>query len=515
MVKILWIDDEIDLLKPYILFLEAKGYEVIPVIDGNEALDELSCRQVDIVFLDENMPGLTGMEVLNMVKNRYPALPVIMITKSEEEHIMEQAIGSKISDYLIKPVNPNQILLTLKKHLDAKRLESEQSTIGYMQEFRQIGMRLMDRLDFNEWADVYKKLTYWEIELADSNDANIFEILKQQKSEANLQFSKYYEQNYIDWIHSGKEDAPLLSHRLLAEKVFPHLKEDKPTFLIVIDNFRFDQWKALQPMIEPLLRVESEELYYSILPTTTQFARNALFAGLMPYDIKRTYPDLWIDEDEEGNKNQNEHVFLQKQLARHNFNIKTTYHKVLNATYGKRMIDNLPNLMQNKLNVIVYNFIDMLSHARTESDLVRELAEDENAYRSVTRTWFSHSPLLEVLKFLSTKDVNVFITTDHGSVKVNKPVKVKATKEASVNLRYKVGRLLEYNEKEVFAVAKPEDILLPRLNILSPYIFAKANDFFAYPNNYNYYVQYYKNTFQHGGISMEEVLVPFIHLMRK
>lgn len=515
MVKILWIDDEIDLLKPYILFLEAKGYEVIPVIDGNEALDELSCRQVDIVFLDENMPGLTGMEVLNMVKNRYPALPVIMITKSEEEHIMEQAIGSKISDYLIKPVNPNQILLTLKKHLDAKRLESEQSTIGYMQEFRQIGMRLMDRLDFNEWADVYKKLTYWEIELADSNDANIFEILKQQKSEANLQFSKYYEQNYIDWIHSGKEDAPLLSHRLLAEKVFPHLKEDKPTFLIVIDNFRFDQWKALQPMIEPLLRVESEELYYSILPTTTQFARNALFAGLMPYDIKRTYPDLWIDEDEEGNKNQNEHVFLQKQLARHNFNIKTTYHKVLNATYGKRMIDNLPNLMQNKLNVIVYNFIDMLSHARTESDLVRELAEDENAYRSVTRTWFSHSPLLEVLKFLSTKDVNVFITTDHGSVKVNKPVKIKATKEASVNLRYKVGRLLEYNEKEVFAVAKPEDILLPRLNILSPYIFAKANDFFAYPNNYNYYVQYYKNTFQHGGISMEEVLVPFIHLMRK
>lgn len=515
MVKILWIDDEIDLLKPYVLFLEAKGYEVIPVIDGNEALDVLSCRQVDIVFLDENMPGLTGMEVLNMVKNRYPALPVIMITKSEEEHIMEQAIGSKISDYLIKPVNPNQILLTLKKHLDAKRLESEQSTIGYMQEFRQIGMRLMDRLDFNEWADVYKKLTYWEIELADSNDANIFEILKQQKSEANLQFSKYYEQNYIDWIHSGKEDAPLLSHRLLAEKVFPHLKEDKPTFLIVIDNFRFDQWKALQPMIEPLLRVESEELYYSILPTTTQFARNALFAGLMPYDIKRTYPDLWIDEDEEGNKNQNEHVFLQKQLARHNFNIKTTYHKVLNATYGKRMIDNLPNLMQNKLNVIVYNFIDMLSHARTESDLVRELAEDENAYRSVTRTWFSHSPLLEVLKFLSTKDVNVFITTDHGSVKVNKPVKVKATKEASVNLRYKVGRLLEYNEKEVFAVAKPEDILLPRLNILSPYIFAKANDFFAYPNNYNYYVQYYKNTFQHGGISMEEVLVPFIHLMRK
>ncbi len=515
MINILWVDDEIDLLKPYVLFLEAKGYGVTAAIDGNEALDVLESKQVDIVFLDENMPGLTGLEVLNMIKNRYPALPVIMITKSEEEHIMEQAIGSKISDYLIKPVNPNQILLTLKKHLETKRLVSEQSTMNYRQEFNQIGLRLMENLDYEDWVDIYRKLVYWELELSDSNDTSIFEILKQQKTEANIQFSKYYEKNYIDWIKKGGDDSPLLSHRLLKTKVFPKLAEDKPTFLIVIDNFRFDQWKALQPMIEEWLRVEREDIYYSIIPTTTQYARNSIFAGLMPYDIKRTYPDLWIDEDEDGHKNNNEHTFLQKHLARHNINVKTTYHKVLNVTYGKRMIDNLPNLMQNKLNVIVYNFIDMLSHARTDSDLVRELAEDENAYRSVTRTWFAHSPLLEVLKFLSTKDANVFITTDHGSVRVSKPIKIKATKEASVNLRYKVGRLIEYNAKDVFAVPKPEDIFLPRLNILSPYIFAKANDFFAYPNNYNHYVQYYKNTFQHGGISMEEVLIPFIQLGKK
>lgn len=515
MVNILWVDDEIDLLKPYILFLETKGYSITAAIDGNEALEVLADKPIDIMFLDENMPGLTGLEVLNMVKNRYPALPIIMITKSEEEHIMEQAIGSKISDYLIKPVNPNQILLTLKKHLDTKRLVSEQSTMNYQQEFRNIGLQLVGNMDSEEWIELYKKLVYWELELSESEDTSIFEILKQQKIEANVQFSKYYEKNYQNWIRKESGNEPLLSHRLLSDKVFPHLKEDKPTFLIVIDNFRFDQWKALQPMVEEYLRVEKEDLYYSIIPTTTQYARNALFAGLMPYDIKRVYPDLWIDEDEQGNKNQNEHLFLQKQLARHNMDVKTTYHKVLNVQYGKKMIDNLPNLMQNKLNVIVYNFIDMLSHARTESDLVRELAEDENAYRGVTRTWFAHSPLLEVLKFLSNKDVNVFITTDHGSVRVARPIKIKATKEASVNLRYKVGRLLDYNPKEVFAVAKPEDILLPRLNILSPYIFAKANDFFAYPNNYNHYVQYYKNTFQHGGISMEEVLIPFIHLKNK
>lgn len=515
MVNILWVDDEIDLLKPYILFLEAKGYSIIPAIDGNEAMEALVAKSVDIVFLDENMPGLTGLEVLNMIKNKYPVLPVIMITKSEEEHIMEQAIGSKISDYLIKPVNPNQILLTLKKHLDTKRLVSEQSTMNYQQEFRQIGLRLMEGMDSNEWIDIYKKLVYWEIELSDSNDVSIFEILKQQKTEANLQFSKFYERNYLQWIKMPDTTTPLMSHRLLEEKVFPALKEDKPSFLIIIDNFRFDQWKALQPAIEEYLRVEQEDMYYSIIPTTTQFARNAIFAGMMPYDIKKTYPNLWLDEDEEGNKNQNEYQFLQKQLAKHGFDIRTTYHKVLNLTYGKRMIDNLPNLMQNKLNVIVYNFIDMLSHARTDSDLVRELAEDEKAYRGVTQTWFSHSPLFDVLKFLSAKDVNIFITTDHGSVRVNRPIKIKATREASVNLRYKVGRFLDYNEKEVFAVNKPEDILLPRLNILSPYIFAKANDFFAYPNNYNHYVQYYKNTFQHGGISMEEVLIPFIHLTKK
>jgi CheY-like chemotaxis protein len=513
-ISILWADDEIDLLKPHILFLEDKGYEVVPVTSGDEALDELAERPFDLVFLDENMPGISGLNTLQEIKNKYPLLPVIMITKSEEEHIMNEALGSKISDYLIKPVNPNQILLSVKKHTEGRRLISEKSTHQYQQQFRDISMQLSGRLGTADWVDLYRKLVYWDLELAETDDPDIHSIFLSQKEEADNLFCRFYERNYQDWL-GGRGEKPLMSPTIFKEKLFPLLQDDKPTFLIVIDNFRYDQWRYLQPTIEQHLRTDSDNIFYSILPTTTQFARNAMFSGLMPMEIRDKYPQYWVDEDEEGYKNQYEDALLGELLHRHGFNIKRSYNKVLNASYGNKVIESLPNLMQNRLNVVVYNFIDMLSHARTDSNIVRELANDERAYRSVTLSWLEHSPLMELITRLGEQDVNVVITTDHGSVRVSNPVRMKGDRDVSVNLRYKTGRLMDYNPKDVYEIKDPAVIHLPRLHVSSHYIFARAGDFFAYPNNYNQYVAYYANTFQHGGISMEETLIPFIVLKSK
>jgi len=511
-IKILWADDEIDLLKPHILFLEEKGYKVLSTQSGDDALDILDEERVDIVFLDENMPGLSGLETLEIMKNKFPSIPVIMITKSEEEYIMEEAIGSKISDYLIKPVNPKQILLSLKKNLDTSRLQSERATSKYQQEFREIGMMLGDDLDSTEWIDLYKKLVYWELELEKSKESGMDEVFLMQKTEANVQFGKFIERNYTYWLEHP-EEAPTMSHNLFKKHVIPEIIEgEKSVFFIVLDNLRYDQWKIIRPLLTDDFWIDDESIFYSILPTTTQYSRNAIFAGMMPSEIERRYADKWINDEEEGGRNMHEEFFLGEQLKRNGLDIKFSYNKVLNVSYGNKVLREVPGMFNNPLNVIVYNFVDMLSHARTDTQIVKELANDEAAYRTIVKSWLEHSTLLNVLKEISARGGKVVISTDHGSIRVKEPSKIVGDKDVNPNLRYKQGKSLSYQEKDVLAIKNPDDAHLPKVNVSQSYVFAKDDKFFAYPNNYNHYVKYYKDTFQHGGISLEEMLIPVIKL---
>ncbi len=515
-IKVLWADDEIDRLKPQILFLEKKGYEVVAVTNGYDAIEKCQEAKPDVVFLDESMPGISGLETLTKIKEINANLPIVMITKNEEENIMEEAIGAQITDYLIKPVNPNQILLTLKKIIDKKGLVSEATASAYQQEFNRIFSAIQDGGDYKDWEEIYKKLVYWELELDNTQTEGMQEVLAMQKHEANAEFSKFIVRNYVNWIQNRSRGAgPTMSHNLFKEKIFPRLRDDIPNFVVVIDNLRWDQWKILQPIISESFRFLEEESFFSILPTSTHYSRNALFAGLLPFDIERRFPKLWKNDIDAGGKNLHEKEFLADQLERTNNQMKFSYTKITNNRNGLLLVDNIHNMLNNQLNVIVYNFVDMLSHARTEMEVLKELASDEAAYRSLTRSWFIHSPLWQALRRIEDQKINLIITTDHGTIRVNRPSKVVGDKNTTTNLRYKHGKNLQYNRKDVLEVRNPRDAMLPAPNVSSTFIFAKEDLFFVYPNNYNHYVNYFKNTFQHGGISLEEVIVPCVQFTSK
>ena len=516
---LLWVDDEIEQLRAHIMFLEKKGYEIVTVSNGTDAIDQCRQRNFDLVLLDEQMPGISGLETLRKLKEINPSITVVMVTKSEEENIMEQAIGQKIADYLIKPVNPNQILLTLKKNIHRKAIETEITQSQYQQNFQQIAMQIMDCRTWQDWVDVYKRLVHWELELS-STESSMTEMLQMQKEEANNGFAKFIKQNYLDWVTSisnldSSASRPVLSPEIFKTKVFPFLSAGKKVFLVVLDNFRYDQWRVLSKELSEYFDID-EDLYYSILPTATQYARNAIFSGLMPNKIQEMFPNLWVDEDEEEGKNLNEEPLIRTQLERYRRKESFTYHKINTQADADKLMQQMKNIEKTPLNVVVFNFIDMLSHARTESKMVRELANNESAYRSITLSWFRHSVISDFFRELAQMDCKVIVTTDHGSIRCTQPVKIVGDRNTNTNLRYKLGKNLAYDDdKSLFVIKDPRKALLPQPNLSTSYVFATGDSFFAYPNNYNYYVSYYRDTFQHGGISMEEMIVPLITLTGK
>lgn len=517
-IKILWADDEIDLLKPQLFFLEKKGHLVETCTNGYDALDKLekNPNTYDLVFLDESMPGITGLETLARMREKGLQIPTVMVTKNEAENIMDEAIGSEIADYLIKPVNPNQIILTIKKLTENKRLVTEKTSLDYQIAFRDLFMEINGNPDFKQWVEIYRKLIQWELRFDQNSSPEMQEILQNQKNEANNEFSKYIVANYLHWFSSDKAAQPLWSHQLFYQKVFPHLKENQPTLFLLLDNLRYDQWKVIEPIFSELFQIEEESSFYSILPTTTQYSRNAIFAGMLPAEIESFYPDWWLNDNEEGGKNLKEPDLLANQIKRSiRKEIKFDYVKVLNANQGKQLVDNIHNYLQNQLTVIVYNFIDMMSHARTEMEVLKELASDEKAYRSLTKSWFMHSPLWTALQKIKDHPIQLILATDHGTIRVKNPSKVVADRDTTTNLRYKVGKNLQYEKKDVLEIKDPPKVGLPRPNVSSTFIFCRNELFFLYPNNYNYYMNYYKNTFQHGGISMEEMICPVIRMVSK
>jgi len=509
---IVWADDEIDLLKPYIIYLSSKGYEIIPVMSGQDAID--ACRQhaVDIVFLDEQMPGLSGIETLQELKEAHPELPVVMITKSEEERIMEQAIGQKIADYLIKPVNPSQILLCLKKHVHSKQIVEEHTNANYRQEFSDITYMINTARTFDEFAAIERTLTQWELKLQDAS-SSMTELINMQRKEANAAFAKFIRQNYEQWFLSP-DTRPTISPDVFRKTVFPKLDEGKKVFVIVVDNFRYSQWKIIQPLISEFFSVKEEQLYSAILPTATQYARNAIFAGLMPLQIQQQFPEYWVEEGDEETKNKFEKELVGTMLHRFRKHYDYSYFKINESDFCEKVIRQLRSL-NTPLNIVVINFIDMLSHSRTDSKMMRELANDEAAYHSLTLSWFRHSPILELFRQIADLGYDVVLTTDHGTIRVSEPVQIIADKNTNTNLRYKVGRSLSFQSRNIFEITKPDKVGLPAPNLSSTYAFCTGSDFFGYPNNFNYYAQYYRDTFQHGGISMEEMIIPLVHLQPK
>ncbi|MBU0559087.1 MAG: bifunctional response regulator/alkaline phosphatase family protein [Bacteroidetes bacterium] len=519
--KILWVDDEIEMLRSHIIFLTEKGFDVTTVTNGEDAISEVEENSFDLIFLDEMMAGLGGLETLARIKEIDSNIPVVMVTKSEEESLMHEAIGSKISDYLIKPVVPSQVLMVCKKILESKKISGEYVQKDYLQNFNKISNLIKEDLDYKEWTDIYLKLINWELDLDLHSEIDLRQSLVEQKRECNQEFSKFVERNYKHWIHNqDDEKSPIMSNQIVDEYLIPELKNsDGPVFFFVLDCLRLDQWLEMEQLLLPYFNIK-KDYYYSILPTATPYARNSLFSGLFPSEIEKHYPELWKsgNEDDERSMNKFEKELLELLLERRKIKLQNElkYMKIIDPDVGRSFEQNIVSHKKTNLMAVVVNFLDMIAHGRSDSDILKEIAPDEPAYRSLTKSWFMHSSLFGTFKAISQmKNAKIVLTTDHGSIRTLRGAKVLGDRETSANLRFKYGRNLKADEKNAVYVKNPLDFKLPKRGVVISYIIAKEDYYFVYPTDYHKYLSYYKDSFQHGGISMEEMILPVAVLESK
>lgn len=517
--RILWVDDEIELLRSHIIFLSEKGFIVDTVTNGEDAVSSIKEKDYDLIFLDEMMAGMGGLETLAQIKDYNANIPVVMVTKNEEERLMNEAIGFKISDYLTKPVNPSQVLLVCKKILESKKITGEYVAKDYLQNFNQISQAMLQNLNSDEWIEIYLKLVNWDLELDVHPEIGLRQTFIDQKREANKEFSKFVENNYREWINSSVEyDRPTLTIDILNKYLVDEIKNHDNVFFFVLDCLRLDQWLVMEKHLTNYFKID-KSYYYSILPTSTPYARNSLFGGLYPSEIEKYYPQLWQAGDEDENSmNKYEKELLQLFLDRKRIKLKNDlkYIKIIDPEVGRNFEQNILSYQNTHLTAIVVNFLDMIAHGRSDSDILKEIAPDESAYRSLTNSWFTHSSLLSTLKSISSlKKSKIVITTDHGSIRALRGAKVLGDREASSNLRFKYGRNLKVDEKHAIYIKNAADYKLPKRGVTINYIIAKEDYYFVYPTEYHKYLTHYKDTFQHGGVSLDEILLPIITMEPK
>ncbi|MFH1007359.1 MAG: bifunctional response regulator/alkaline phosphatase family protein [Candidatus Latescibacterota bacterium] len=505
---ILWIDDEIDQLQSHIIFLSERGFSVTPVSNGEDALTLVRKRSFDLILLDEMMSGRDGLSTLAELRGMNSNIPVIMITKSETEELMEDAIGQRVDDFLIKPVHPSQILSACKRILDTRQIREDRIGRDYVSEFNRIRALLAGTMHWRDWIDIYTNLSEWDLEIESHRDEGMRQMHRDHRRECNLEFGIYVERLYRSWLRD--EDPPSLSVDVISEYVTPHLAAGKQVFFIVVDCLRLDHWLAIEPLLSEWFNIR-RHYHYSILPTATPYSRNAIFSGLFPGELAKRYPALWTSgQDDERSLNRHEHQLMDRQLARMGLkNISNTrYVKVLDVAEGRSLVRRIPSFSSIPLTAVVYNFIDILAHGRADSDILQEIAPNEAAFRSLALSWFSHSTLFEMLRRVAESDAVVVLTSDHGSVLGTRASVARGDRGASTNLRYKHGQNLRCERRQALLIQEPSEYKLPSRGASTNYIIAKEDYYFIYPNKSHEYERQYRDSFQHGGISMEEMILP-------